>query len=97
METKSRYEVIAELESKKRDLIRERDSLEEQMKAKEKELRDFQRARDDQLVAHERRIEDTKEGLELFKKNMAEKKETIKELIQSIDTSLERFGKIQNK
>ena len=47
METKSRYEVIAELEEKKRELIIEGDSLDQRLKAKEKELRDLKRKVED--------------------------------------------------
>jgi seryl-tRNA synthetase len=97
METKSRYEVIAELESNKRKLIQERDSLNDKLVEKEKELRNSERQKSDTIVVLDRRIEDIKEDIENFKKTMAERKETIKELIVSVDLSLERFNQQQKQ
>ena len=47
METKSRYEVISDLEKQKRDLIREKDSLEDQTKDKERKILSLERYKDD--------------------------------------------------
>jgi len=96
METKSRYEVISELESQKRELIQERDSFMDEVNKREKDLKKLERNKSDQLIGHDRGIEDAKEELETFKKTMNERKETIKELIQSVDDSLKRFEKLQS-
>lgn len=80
METKSRYEVIAELEDKKRNLIRERDSFESQVKDKEKGIKELKRD-----------LEDLELELKDFKDSIKEKKATIQELITSINESLKRF------
>ena len=94
METKSRYEVIAELETKKRELIREQNSFADQLKNKERAVKDLERTRDDNTMVLNRKIEDANEGLNHFKDTMTERKETIKELVKSIDESLARFGKL---
>lgn len=94
METKSRYEVIAELEGKKRDLIKERDGLDDEAKYKENQLRDLERKKDDTIVVLGRQIEDAKEDHERFIKTLKERKLTVTELIASVDESLDRFGKL---
>jgi chromosome segregation ATPase len=86
METKSRYEVIADLEKQKRNLIRERDSLDDDLKVKEKVLKDLKRD-----------IEDTEEEITNFKSKMKDKKQTISELIKSVEQSLDRFAKLGEK
>ena len=92
--TKSRYEVISELETKKRSLIQERDGLDDSLKEKERELKDMQRHKNDTVITLDRKIEDVNEDLDNFKNSMKEKKETIKELIKSVDDSLARFGRL---
>ena len=91
METKSRYEVICELESKKRELIKERDSLGQNLLQKQKGLKDFERQKSDTMLICDRKIEDLKDEIKNFESTMAERKETIIELIKSVDDSLERF------
>jgi chromosome segregation ATPase len=86
METKSRYEVIADLEKQKRALIFQRDNLDDELKRMEKELKEMKRD-----------IEDKEEEIQDYKSKMGERKETIKELIASVDKSLDRFGKLQEK
>ena len=85
METKSRYEVIAELEEKKRSLILDRDALGDNLKIKQRNLRDLKRELED-------RTEETKE----YEDSLKEQKETINELIKSVDESLNRFANIGN-
>ena len=80
METKSRYEVIAELEQQKRKLILERDSFEDKVKAKERHIKDLKRE-----------VEDAEEDLEALKGRIDDRKITIAELIKSVDDSLKRF------
>ncbi len=84
METKSRYEVIADLEKQKRDLIRERDSFTDKVKGKENEIK---------LLKRE--VEDAEEDFKHFKETLDERKETIKELIAGIGDSLKRFSTLQ--
>jgi len=86
VDIKSRYEVISDLEKQKRDLIIQRDSLDEILKGKEKELKELRRE-----------IEDKEEEVEDFKSKMTEKKETIIELINSVELSLNRFTKLGEK
>ncbi len=97
METKSRYEVIAELEGKKRDLIKERDGLKDEARDKENALRDLERQKADTIVKYDRAIEDAKVDMEKFKENMGEKKTTVEELIKSVDESLSRFINLGEK
>jgi recombinational DNA repair ATPase RecF len=97
MEIKSRYEVIAGLEKQKRDLIEERDSLDKVLKEKEKDLIITERNKSDQIMAWDRKIVDMKEEVENFRTSMAQRKETIKELITSVDDSLVRFSKLSEK
>lgn len=97
METKSRYEVIAELETNKRKLIKEKASLEDDLKAKERAVKDMERNKADNIIIIDRKIEDLKEDLENFKSSMEERKETIAELIKSVDESLARFSVLAKK
>ena len=84
LEIKSRYEVMSDLEDKKRNLIIERDNLDENLREQKKELRDF-----------ERRIEDKKEDIDVYEKNIKERKETIIELIKSVEDSLNRLSNVK--
>jgi hypothetical protein len=147
METKSRYEVIAELEDKKRVLIKERDGLDDEVKDKELNIKNLERRKadlpklqqdfelkikhqladldrqkvdfeikqknqkDDMVRQQEayniqvantiddynRQIEDAKVELENFKATILDRKNTIKELIVSVETSLQRFTTQQTK
>ena len=94
METKSRYEVVADLESKKRDLINERDNLDEDARKKEKEFRELERMQEDNATVMARKVNDAKEDADKFKERMEERKITINELIKSVEDSLERFNKL---
>ena len=86
METKSRYEVIAELEEKKRALILDRDALKDNLKIKKRNLRDIKRD-----------LEDEEEKVKEYEDSMDEQKTTINELIKSVDESLNRFAKLSEK
>ena len=81
METKSRYEVIKELEDQKRALIIERDGFKDQIYAREKQLKNLKRD-----------IEDKEEDLEHFRDSVEERKSTIEDLISSVDASLEKLS-----
>ena len=85
-ETKSRYEVIADLEERKRKLIVERESFADKIKESKKNIRDS-----------ERQLEDEKEDLIEFENTIEDRKETIKELIQSVEDSLARFAELNKK
>ena len=91
METKSRYEVIAELEGKKRDLIKERDSLKEKLREKQNVLRDLKRKKEDNIQSFDRAIADAEVDTKSFEDEMEESKVTVGELIKSVDESLSRF------
>jgi len=85
METKSRYEVIAELEEKKRELIVERDSQPQLIIMKKRDIKMVQR-----------QLEDKEEDLADFQANLVDRKETIQALIDSTDESLNRFSDMSN-
>lgn len=91
METKSRYQVIAELEERKRQLIQERDSFEEHLIEKEMSLKQHDRKREDTMRVLDREREDIEADIVNFKALMDSKKATVEELITSIDASLEKF------
>jgi len=95
METKSRYEVISDLESQKRQLILEKDSLDEELKNKEKALEKVMRQKEDNTVILDRQIADAKDDVENFKTRMKELKVTKETLIKSVDESLKRFSEMQ--
>ena len=97
METKSRYEVISDLEMKKRELIRERDGLKDALRAKEINLKEAERKKVDTIVFLDRQISDIKEEVAVFASSMTERKETIVELIKGIDKSLDRFAALSKK
>jgi len=94
METKSRYEVISDLEVQKRELIKERDGFGDKVKAKEQKIKDVARQKGDHLIAWDRKLEDLNTELNTLNETVEERKITIKELITSIDDSLARFGKL---
>ncbi len=81
METKSRYEVINEMEDKKRQMIVERDGFDDLLAQKKKQIKQF-----------ERTLEDAKEELDEFVKTKEAKTDTLNELIKSIDESLQRLS-----
>lgn len=83
---KSRYEVISDLEEKKRNLIMERDSFSDKLEVKEQALIESQRELEDQVRA-----------LRKYKESIEQRKATIQELIVSIDDSLKRLGNLDNK
>lgn len=141
METKSRYEVLSDLENKKRELIKERDGLNDSLiekknliktvkrdietiklvfdrqkqdisREKEKLVRersdvnknldrkeqdltikkeDIERQEQDTLTHNQRRLEDVESDAANFEASIKERKETIIELIKSVDESLQRF------
>jgi hypothetical protein len=84
VETKSRYEVIAELEKQKRDYIRERDGMNLGIMQREQGIKE-----------KKRELEDLNEELKFFKSTIDERKIMLKELIASVDDSLKRFEKLQ--
>ena len=92
METKSRYEVMADLEERKRKLISERDGLEEALLERQKELKLHDRKVEDLQRQLDRQREDLVEGISNFEAMMESKKATLNELIASVDQSLARFN-----
>ena len=80
METKSRYEVLAELEAKKRDLMINKANIDIVVRQKEREIKELRRE-----------LEDLEEDLEDYKSRIDEEKENFDALIQSVDESLKRF------
>jgi len=86
METKSRYEVIAELEKNKRNLIREREGFDELLSSKKRGLKEMKRE-----------VEDKEEEIKEFEESREKSKETINALIESVDVSLKRFEGLNKK
>lgn len=82
METKSRYQVVAELEETKRKLIAERESFPDVIKNKKRLIK-----------MSERQLEDMKEDLAELEKTIEDRKAVIIEQIASIEDSLKRFDK----
>ena len=81
METKSRYEVTAELEQNKRNLIQGRDNLELEVRAKEKKIKDIQR-----------QLEDAQEDWHYQKENIDAQREKFKALLDAVDDALKRMA-----
>jgi len=86
METKSRYQVISELEEKKRELIMQRDGLDKSVKTRQNNIKNVNR-----------QLEDMEEELTYFKESLKEQKETFAELIASVEDSLERMNSLSQK
>lgn len=85
METKSRYEVIADLERQKRQMIQDRGNLDEGKVVREKAIKDLKR-----------QVEDKEEDLTNYIKSIDNKKEIIDEMLKSIDDALKRFDSYTN-
>lgn len=81
METKSRYEVIADLEKEKMALIREKASLGDAIKAAEFEIKQIKR-----------HLEDKEEALKNLGENRKSREEMLDLLIKSKEDSLARFA-----
>lgn len=94
MQTKSRYEVISDLESQKRQLIKDKEGLTRELLVKENELKIAERNKEDMNRAIERQIADKKEEIKQFKDSIKSRELTIDTLIKSVDDSLVRFNKI---
>jgi predicted nucleic acid-binding Zn-ribbon protein len=86
MEVKSRFEVIADLENNKRQLMLEKNNFATEVEKQEKTIKMLKRE-----------IEDREEDLKNFKGKIEDKKSTIDEMIKSIDVNLERLSKISAK
>lgn len=97
METKSRYEVISDLENKKRELIQQKNSLNIELEAKKHKLKQVERQKSDTVVVMDRQIEDLKDEIKLDNDTMNDQKATIEELIKSTEDSLERLGGMMKK
>lgn len=83
IETKSRYEVIADAEERKRKLILERDGLDKSLKARKQTIKNLKRE-----------LEDEEEEVKNFEESLEQQKVTLNELIKSIDESLKRLGEL---
>src|SRR3990167_3847929 len=83
METKSRYEILKELNDKKEALMREKESI---------ELAKFNYLKE--IKKRERELEDYKEGVEAWKKNIPRQIELITDLIKSVDASINSLSEV---
>ena len=86
METKSRYQVIAELEEKKNSLIRERDATSDTIKIKDMEILNM-----------ERQIEDIKIQKEDFALQMKNKEAEIKRESEDFEFKIKNTESIFNR
>ena len=86
METKSRYEVIADLEEKKRQIICSRDGLDQKLKDHKRHLKQMQRD-----------IEDKEEEIKEFEESMEDQRTTFNELLKSTEETLNRFTTMNQK
>lgn len=85
MDVKSRYEVIADLEEKKRELILKKDGLDETLRQKKKQVKHLKR-----------QLEDLEEDVEAFENSMNDQKNTLDTLIESTNDSLNRFHNVKS-
>ena len=92
METKSRYEIIENLENQKRNLIREKNSFPDEVLKKEKNIKLFNRNWEEEVKNHNQRLEDLNDDLKAYNDSIKDKVFMIDELIRSVDASLERFN-----
>ena len=86
METKSRYEVISDLEKQKRDLIRERDGLDDEVKKKERSVKNLERQKED--ITLQKKSFDMKQ--EEQKKSLEREKEEFDFKIENTEDDLTR-------
>lgn len=86
METKSRYQIISELEEKKRVLIMERDSLDDTSFENKQVIKKLKRT-----------LEDTEEDHIEFERTKDRQKETYNTLIKSVDDSLSKITSQKSK
>ena len=94
MDVKSRYEVIANLEAKKRDLITEKDNLGDLNLRRQKELTQLDRHKEDYIRNYERQTEDLKLLIKEHDNVLDDKRSTMDALIASIDDSLNRLNTV---
>ena len=83
METKSRYEVIADLEERKRQLISEKNSLKEVLFDKERNLKQHERKVEDIMRTLEREKEDIDNDIAEYKFTLKDKENNLQELIDN--------------
>ena len=101
---------ILNLEREKEDITKAKEDFDlKEANAKEDAERELQKAKEslergrkdfefrigNTESEKDRQIEDSKEDLENFKTTVTQRKETIGELISSVDKSLERMGTLQ--
>ena len=86
METKSRYQVIADLEQKKSDLIRERDSADANVADKERNI-----------LANERNIEDIGVQKSDFDMNQENEKEDLERKKKEFDFKIKNTESIYKR
>lgn len=80
METKSRYEVLAELEAKKREYMIAKANIDKVVKEKERDIKELKR-----------NLEDQEEDLDDYKSRIEDEKKNYDDLIKSVEESLKRF------
>ena len=86
METKSRYEVISELEKQKRELIRERDSMADEVEKKVQEIKKLERRKEDLAV----QVKDFKMSQEIKLAKLGKEQQEFDFKIENTKTILDR-------
>lgn len=79
--TKSRYEVVSDLESQKRELMKSKENLDLAVMKKEKEIKGLKRE-----------VEDAEDDLKEYKETLKDRKNTIDLQLESIDDALKRLS-----
>lgn len=82
METKSRYQVIAELERQRRELMQKKQQLDNELFNKRRGIKELTRT-----------LEDEQEELNELIENRDESRRVIDEMIKSVDQTLQQFNK----
>lgn len=83
METKSRYEVINELEQQKREFLERKQQLKQQLRDKRVHIRNIERG-----------LEDLREEIKEFEQDIPDREIAIDAMIESVNQGLERMSAI---
>ena len=91
MEIKSRYEIIQELEAKKRTLIQEKANLADVLRVNKRRFEELKEDTEAKIKTLKREEKNFGEDVDNLETSLPEKKETYDTLIKSIDESLEKI------
>lgn len=86
METKSRYEIMNEMNERKQGLIIKKANLKEELRHRQKEVK-----------AKERALEDLKDDVKAFEESMKEQEQAYDLLIKEVDNSMEKLAQLHGQ